>query len=516
MYAKWIPNTYTNKLTHQLRGFKYSEGNNADKALYQLQPPAYIKVACGNSYTIDESLAITPPNGYYFSTEFFLSNQSGSYVAYNMGQLFTQGAGATDNYFYYHPYDYTITYDLDGGTNNAENPSSYNVLYGVSLKEPTKEGTKFLGWYIGDTKVTGINEGQNATFESTEDLYAKLATRTTGDITLTARWDAPPTITGVTKEYYEGETVTKADLMKDIVANDDEEGDISNKMIITKIEYPAGKIENGQSMEGYVTKYPSGMQDTDTLDTWFLKMKKEDSPVTIKVTYKVEDRNGNVTEETFDVLLKYNEFPKIESEDRYFTVEEAQAGIITEDLLTKEAIATGELKATDTEEGDLSSKVEIVGFKPEDFTGMTGDGFVTITYKVTDSMGPDGKGKETIHQIKVYVISGFVDDGLTDVFHVRFISKKFYDLNKGLDWKNMSDEEKAAYNSNGGLNVESYWYIKPEYASMIEASFGKTTGTTYSYTLQDIENIRAYVDAHGIGNSQEDGALDGFAAQFMD
>lgn len=310
--------------------------------------------------------------------------------------------------------------------------------------------------------------------------------------------------------------MTKADLMKDIVANDDEEGDISNKMIITKIEYPAGKIENGQSMEGYVTKYPSGMQDTDTLDTWFLKMKKEDSPVTIKVTYKVEDRNGNVTEETFDVLLKYNEFPKIESEDRYFTVEEAQAGIITEDLLTKEAIATGELKATDTEEGDLSSKVEIVGFKPEDFTGMTGDGFVTITYKVTDSMGPDGKGKETIHQIKVYVISGFVDDGLTDVFHVRFISKKFYDLNKGLDWKNMSDEEKAAYNSNGGLNVESYWYIKPEYASMIEASFGKTTGTTYSYTLQDIENIRAYVDAHGIGNSQEDGALDGFAAQFMD
>lgn len=57
------------------------------KALYQLQPPAYIKVACGNSYTIDESLAITPPNGYYFSTEFFLSNQSGSYVAYRIGIL---------------------------------------------------------------------------------------------------------------------------------------------------------------------------------------------------------------------------------------------------------------------------------------------------------------------------------------------------------------------------------------------------------------------------------------------
>ena len=38
--------------------------------------------------------------------------------------------------------------------------------------------------------MTGKNEGLNATFTSADDLYAKLATRTTGNKSLTARWTA--------------------------------------------------------------------------------------------------------------------------------------------------------------------------------------------------------------------------------------------------------------------------------------------------------------------------------------
>lgn len=37
--------------------------------------------------------------------------------------------------------------------------------------------------------MTGINEGCNATFSSADDLYTKLATRTTGNKALTARWE---------------------------------------------------------------------------------------------------------------------------------------------------------------------------------------------------------------------------------------------------------------------------------------------------------------------------------------
>lgn len=36
---------------------------------------------------------------------------------------------------------YTITYDLDGGTNNVDNPSSYQVTDSdITLKAPTKKG----------------------------------------------------------------------------------------------------------------------------------------------------------------------------------------------------------------------------------------------------------------------------------------------------------------------------------------------------------------------------------------
>lgn len=63
-------------------------------------------------------------------------------------------------------------------------------LYGVDFKnEPIKNGYRFLGWYIGNQKVTGINVGANAAFSSSDDLYAKLKTRTTGNQTVTAKWE---------------------------------------------------------------------------------------------------------------------------------------------------------------------------------------------------------------------------------------------------------------------------------------------------------------------------------------
>ena len=61
------------------------------------------------------------------------------------------------------PSDFTITYELDGGENHAENPSEYNVLQlPIQLQEPTKEGYTFLGWYAGETKVEEIAEGTEA------------------------------------------------------------------------------------------------------------------------------------------------------------------------------------------------------------------------------------------------------------------------------------------------------------------------------------------------------------------
>ena len=66
---------------------------------------------------------------------------------------------------------HNITYNLDGGTNNELNPSSYVEGEEVILKEATKEGYKFIGWYTGETKVTSISP------EAKEDIE------------LTAKWE---------------------------------------------------------------------------------------------------------------------------------------------------------------------------------------------------------------------------------------------------------------------------------------------------------------------------------------
>ncbi len=70
--------------------------------------------------------------------------------------------------------DYTITYELDGGTNSSENPGSYNVETGViALKDPSKPGYTFDKWVDKDgVQVTQIVD------------------TTAGNITLTAIWTA--------------------------------------------------------------------------------------------------------------------------------------------------------------------------------------------------------------------------------------------------------------------------------------------------------------------------------------
>ncbi|MBO4432032.1 MAG: InlB B-repeat-containing protein, partial [Clostridia bacterium] len=66
---------------------------------------------------------------------------------------------------------YNITYKLNNGTNNKNNPKTYTVTTSaITLKNPTRKGYTFKGWYNGVSKVITIKKGS------------------TGDITLTAKW----------------------------------------------------------------------------------------------------------------------------------------------------------------------------------------------------------------------------------------------------------------------------------------------------------------------------------------
>ena len=64
------------------------------------------------------------------------------------------------------PINYTITYNLNGGTNNPANPSLYNVNSSlITLADPTREGYTFTGWTPTDSIPAGSTG--NKTFTAT-------------------------------------------------------------------------------------------------------------------------------------------------------------------------------------------------------------------------------------------------------------------------------------------------------------------------------------------------------------
>ena len=74
---------------------------------------------------------------------------------------------------------YTITYELDGGTNAPENPASYNVeTETITLKDPAKAGYTFEGWYMAE--------------DFTGNAVTEIVQGTTGNITLYAKWEQIP------------------------------------------------------------------------------------------------------------------------------------------------------------------------------------------------------------------------------------------------------------------------------------------------------------------------------------
>lgn len=334
--------------------------------------------------------------------------------------------------------------------------------------------------------------------------------------------ETPIVIENGVKTFYEGTDVTKEMLLEGVTSTDDEDGSITSKLRIVKIEYSAGKVTASGKADGYTKSWTTDMPDDYLLDTWFMQLDKDDSPITHKITYAVTDSVGNTTEKTFDIRVKYNEFPTIETEDRYYTLEEAQKGMITEQALLDESLSNGTLKVEDQEDDILypdtiEEKTEILNFHPEEFTAFKDSGYVVLTYSVKDSMGPGGEGKETLCQFIVYVVKD--GEELPEVpertKYLRFINQNNYEKNYGLDVDAMTEAEMEDANKNGGLNVKSVWYSNPEYVTLLRSTWTKETPQDiWSFSNEKVKEVKEYVEDHGIGNAKEPDALANFVNQF--
>ena len=170
LYAQWQANTFT--LNYELNGAA-DPGNPS-------------------SYTVENTITLTNPTkeGYDFT------GWTGTDIA-GTSQTVTIPAGSTGARSYtanFTPITYTISYDLDGGTNASGNPTSYTIETAtITLHEPTREGYTFMGWLLDGETVTEI------------------ATGSTGSKGFTASWqEIAPVMTSATYSLNakEGETAS--------------------------------------------------------------------------------------------------------------------------------------------------------------------------------------------------------------------------------------------------------------------------------------------------------------------
>ena len=150
LYAKWTPIQY--KINYVLGENTQNAGNPSE-------------------YNIEQSVSLSDPTrpGYKFEGWYSDSSYKKACSSISVGSM-----GERTFYAKWTAVGYTITYNLNGGT-NSDNPDAFSVEDSFSLKDPSRTGYEFKGWYSDSsysTEIDSINAG------------------TIGDISLYAKWQA--------------------------------------------------------------------------------------------------------------------------------------------------------------------------------------------------------------------------------------------------------------------------------------------------------------------------------------
>lgn len=151
-----------------------------------------------------------------------------------------------------------------------------------------------------------------------------------------------------------------------------------------------------------------------------------------------------------DATLKvlWDVHPEIEAYDRYFTLEQAQNGEITETELLRK------VKVYDKEDGILVNGVSVVvnNYDASVFEKLTEDTKLEITYQAEDSFG------NRVYKTSKIVITDTNLRESSKKYYVRFISKRFFQNEEGIL---ISQKE-------GGLEDCSIWRTNEEFRVLLQ------------------------------------------------
>ena len=258
------------------------------------------------------------------------------------------------------------------------------------------------------------------------------------------------------------------------------------------------------------------VRTTDWGDSTFMGWNRTADTKTIE--FSNQDIVSNLSTVDGDVVVLYaiwDDCPEITAKDRYFTLQEAQNGIITEEKLLETASADDDI---DT---DINDKIYVKYYSENEWKQFTTKGSSLIKYEVIDSSGNVSNCTAT-----VYIVDTTAQE-VDDKRYARFINERYY---------NKSFEE-------GGLEDNSIWKL-PEYAEVLEDAMQnrislteeqktiQILGNTYTVTKpgsisrnhvyqiwefapQDIKDIKEFVNVHGLGKYKEENALTLFHQDFV-
>lgn len=173
---------------------------------------------------------------------------------------------------------YTITYDLDGGTNVPENKETFTIEDEFPFMEPHKEGYIFLGWYDGK------NDG---------NIVQGIVKGTANDMTVYAHWEkieAEAEIYTVTFDFMGGSF--RGDVNPEFTASIFSDG----SRLITVYPYDTFVTKEGYVFEGWYTskdytkKWNFAEDQVNSSMTLYAKWTKVETPVTPE---KPNDNSGN-------------------------------------------------------------------------------------------------------------------------------------------------------------------------------------------------------------------------------
>lgn len=411
-----------------------------------------------------------------------------------------------DNEFTFEEHSYA------GWDPEAVKQPDQTAFYPGQIIIPEKDFDKNLIPFIKEKslRANSINE---ITVMSLVQKYGVPVSRVINDVDydyqvdLNAIWDEAPTIDTTVLEFYEGETVTKEQLMGEIYfsklgATDKEDGitqtgEKNNPHLLDKnvkiIEIEYLPIQNGYKPTPNKITYDTDMPVNYILDTYDKKGMVEDEEVNHKLTFLVEDSAGNVTTKVSDVRVLYNNYPTLKvPENLVLTTEELRMSPLTESDLLSYA------KANDIEDDEakyqgltdidgniinIQDKIKINTIQDSSNSIIQpGDihdvGEYFVTYSVTDRFG-----KETQKTMKLTSVEP-AELTADNIEYVRFISLKHLDT---LDEHSKWDKEELRAILENETPVETYNYTHEQVLEIKELMKGLKSREDFEQAIKVIK-----------------------------